>query len=115
MACRVECSVEEDVFEYRVYDDYGIGVIAYAKVTRGPGGAEIKVINVSREYRGRGVGSEVLARIVRDHGDCLIMVETFGYLVGWYERFNFKCVCDKPLIMVRSPGGGFRLPRISPP
>ncbi|MEM3465819.1 MAG: GNAT family N-acetyltransferase [Candidatus Jordarchaeales archaeon] len=97
----VECNVEDSVFEYRVYDDYGISIIAYARVLRTEEWAEIKVINVNREYRGRGIGSILLTRIVKDHSNCTIIVETFKYLIDWYKRFNFKLVCENPVIMMK--------------
>ncbi|MBS7287451.1 MAG: GNAT family N-acetyltransferase [Candidatus Freyarchaeota archaeon] len=101
--CNVECSVEEPVFEYRIYDDYGVGVVAYARVLRGEGWAEIKVINVNRDYRGRGIGSLLLARIVDDHSGFTIVVETFKHLVNWYRRFNFEVICENPMVMMRHP------------
>lgn len=99
--CNVKCSIEEHVFEYRIYDDYGVGVVAYARVLRGEGWAEIKVINVNRDYRGKGIGSLLLARIVNDHSASTIVVETFKYLIDWYKRFNFEVVSENPVVMVR--------------
>lgn len=99
----IERVVEESVYEYMIYDEYGVSVIAYARVVRGDRYAEIKVINVSREHRRRGIGTVLLARIVDDHSDQTIVVETFEYLVDWYKRFDFEVVSSKPLVMVRMP------------
>lgn len=98
----IECSTDGSVFEYRIYDDYGVGVVAYARVVSGEGWAEIKFINVNRDHRGRGIGSLLLARIVDDHSEYTIIVETFNYLIDWYKRFNFEVICENPVVMVRN-------------
>ncbi|MEM1659314.1 MAG: GNAT family N-acetyltransferase [Candidatus Jordarchaeales archaeon] len=115
----IECAVEESVYEYMIYDEYGVGVIAYARVVRNDRYVEIKVINVSREHRHKGIGTVLLARIVDDHSDHTIIVETFEYLVDWYKKFDFEVVSDKPLVMLRRPsrasGGAASTPAHQPP
>ncbi len=105
MPFSVRCCCKGKVFEYWVYDEYDIGVIAYAKITYNDECVEINVINVNRDYRGRGIGSLLLERIINDHSDHPIFVETFEYLIRWYEGFGFELVCEKPVIMVRERGG----------
>ena len=102
----VRCEVEQhgnyQKYEYFVYDVYGIGVIGYGVVYRRNGFAEIRVINVHRGYRGEGIGSLMLQKIVEDHSQETICVKTFDSLVHWYERFGFKVVDPEALLLLRT-------------
>lgn len=98
--CEIKQTGEYRKYEYLVYDIYGIGVIGYGVVYQKDDSAEIKVINVDRSYRGEGIGSSMLQRIVEDHSMRSIRVRTFDSLIPWYERFGFK-VDSEPLLLVR--------------
>lgn len=52
--------------------------------------AHIVEINVSREWRGRGIGSELLRIIKEDFRGKRVTAEVFRERVGWYERNGFE-------------------------
>ena len=76
--------------EYKVYDEYEISLIGYAAVIVEENVVHIGVINVNRDYRGRGIGTAILLSILGDFSDKKIEVKTFNYLVPWYEKHGFK-------------------------
>ncbi len=80
--------------EYKVYDEYEISVVGYAAVIVEENVVHIGVINVSRDYRGHGIGTAILLSILEDFSDKKIEVETFNYLVPWYEKHGFKLLSE---------------------
>jgi len=67
-------------------------VVARAVVVEHSGGAEIKLINVSRHRRGEGIGSMLLRRIIADYSHKDIFTWTFSSRTKWYERNGFRAV-----------------------
>ena len=74
----------------------------------------INRINVPREFRGRGIASTLLKRILADAdregatvGLGISPSDGLSYkeLKAWYERYGFRPMAEKPLF-VRQPGGG---------
>jgi len=91
--------------EYKVYDEYEISIIGYAAVLVEENSVHIGVINVNRDYRGHGIGTVILLSILEDFSDKKIEVETFNYLVPWYEKYGFKLIGESGNIfhLVRLP------------
>ncbi|MGQ4833044.1 MAG: GNAT family N-acetyltransferase [Candidatus Asgardarchaeia archaeon] len=89
-------SIEEKknvkIWQMNIYDEYEIYLIATATVFEYGEMAEIKYINVSREFRGQGIGSKLLAKITLKFQNKDLIVETFKERISWYKRFGFKVI-----------------------
>jgi len=95
---RIEKSREGNLQRYECWDTFT--VVGFAVVQIGES-VHILDINVRREWRGRGVGSELLAAILEDFGERRITAEVFGERLSWYERNGFRRVGERgPLIVV---------------
>ena len=81
-----------NVWQLNVYDEEEIYLVATATVYEDQKMAEIKYINVNRDFRGNGVGSKLLEKIVSKFKDKELIVETFRERVNWYQKFGFKVV-----------------------
>lgn len=73
---------------------------------------EVVRVWTDAEHRGQGYASAVMAEIIRDAdktGTVLMLKPTpFGRvgvldLVGWYRRFGFIVIQNKPVLMARQP------------
>ncbi len=95
---RIEKSRDGNLQRYECWDTFV--VVGFAVVQVGEC-VQILDINVRREWRGRGVGSELLAAILDDFGDRRITAEVFEERLTWYERNGFRRVGEKgPLVLV---------------
>jgi len=81
-------------------------VAAKAVVEEGSERVEIKLVNVSRNRRGRGLGSWLLDRVVEDFRHRKIVAWVFKPRVGWYRKRGFSKEERKNSIvkMVRAKG-----------
>lgn len=94
-----------DTHRYECWGDYGCSVVAVAVVQLRGGRAHLQDISVGRGHRGRGIGSDLLKRIVADFKDRPITAKIFKARVPWYRRHGFEPVGrEKELVEVaRSP------------
>jgi ribosomal protein S18 acetylase RimI-like enzyme len=95
---RIEKSREGNMQRYECWDTFTVVGFAVVQIEER---AHILDINVRREWRGHGVGSELLAAILEDFGDRRITAEVFRERLPWYERNGFRRVGEKgPLVVV---------------
>lgn len=81
-------------------------VAARAVVKEGEEQAVIKLINVAHHFRGRGIGSWLLDRVVSDFGDKALVTWTFGPRVEWYRRRGFyREVAEDSIVKMVRDGG----------
>jgi|Deesub1362A_J573_1020465.scaffolds.fasta_scaffold00016_137 N-acetylglutamate synthase-like GNAT family acetyltransferase len=79
-----------DSHEYLVWDENYSRIIASARIKKINEGFELKIINVERWYRGEGVGSMLLNKIVADFSDTTLIAWVFSSRVEWYLKNGFK-------------------------
>lgn len=80
----------EDRCKYVVWNEYGSHIIGSATLVDGDKPVLLKGINIQRNRRGRGIGSELLNRILSDFEDSEIIAEVFNARVRWYRRHGFE-------------------------
>ncbi|MHA1713104.1 MAG: GNAT family N-acetyltransferase [Candidatus Ranarchaeia archaeon] len=78
--------------QYTVYDDLGISVIAQAVCTDNGNDVRIDLVSVNRGYRGKGVGTRLLNKLLDQFSHRPMVVTTWPNLVPWYSRFGFRVV-----------------------
>ena len=61
------------------------------------GGLELSSIAVLEEYRGHGIGSEIIGRLLREADDKPIYLECFEERKEFYRRFGFEIAEDQYL------------------
>jgi ribosomal protein S18 acetylase RimI-like enzyme len=83
---------DNGTYEYLVWDDNFSRVIASARLREREGNIEIEMINVDRGFRGEGIGSTLLSRIVSDFERSTLTAWVFEQRVRWYERNGFKII-----------------------
>lgn len=86
----IEKNFEKDRCEYLIWNESYSRVIGTARVELSEGGAEIKVINIENSYRGNGIGTKLLKKIVDDFSDRQIFIWAFKGREEWYERNGFR-------------------------
>lgn len=79
-----------------------------------PGAKAIEAMEVARPYRGKGVGSMMLSRIISELDTLIALMPSpeEGYeeeLKRFYERFGFRCLTED--YMVRIPDSEYKLRR----
>ena len=90
--------------EYEIWNDYETHVIGAATVDESGESTSIETINIQRNRRDRGVGSELLKEIVSDYQDAELEAWVFSARLEWYERHGFEKEREKErLIKVRKP------------
>jgi N-acetylglutamate synthase-like GNAT family acetyltransferase len=94
-AMEVEFSTQGDSHEYLVWDDNLSKVIATARLKERNRRVEIAVVNVDRGYRGEGIGSMLLNKIISDFSEMELIAWVFRERVSWYERNGFKARREK--------------------
>ncbi|MGQ9788013.1 MAG: GNAT family N-acetyltransferase [Candidatus Hadarchaeaceae archaeon] len=98
---RIEHLQRGETHCYECWDDYGCSVIAGAVVLLREDHAYLKNINVAPHHRGKGVGSQLLARILDDFYDTVVVADIFEERLPWYRRHGFESVGkNKDLIRV---------------
>lgn len=80
---------------FNLFDKEGISIIANAIIHEYDSFVEIKYINVSREYRGYGIGTMLLLKILKKFNNKNIYVETFSERIRWYSKFGFRVINGK--------------------
>lgn len=78
------------IWQFALFDDYDVNIIATVNVEEAKDFVEIKYINVSRDFRGFGIGSKLLMKITDLFKHKTIRVETFTEREKWYSRFGFR-------------------------
>ncbi len=92
--------------EYEIWNDYETHVIGAATVDESGESPSIETINIQRNRRDRGIGSELLEEIVSDYQDMELEAWVFSARLEWYERHGFEKEGKKEeLIKVRKPSG----------
>lgn len=86
----IERHSEDSIHNYLVWDKNYSKVISRAIVLEKERAVELKTIDVDRMYRGSGVGTKLLKRIIADFSDRKIMALVFVDRVDWYVRNGFK-------------------------
>ena len=79
-------------YEYVIHDDLEITVIARAVCTDDGEKVSVDLINVSRDFRGRGLGSQLLVKILDQFKRKNLITSTWKYLVPWYESYGFRVI-----------------------
>ncbi|MEQ9714410.1 MAG: GNAT family N-acetyltransferase [Candidatus Asgardarchaeia archaeon] len=80
---------------FNLLDKEEISIIANAIIYEYDNFVEIKYINVSREYRGNGIGTMLLLKILSRFNQKNIYVETFSERIRWYSKFGFRILNSK--------------------
>ena len=75
--------------KYECWDVYECSIVGSAVVRIGPDHVYLQDINIASAYRGQGIGSELLHRIIEDH-DLPVVADVFEDRVPWYERNGFR-------------------------
>ncbi len=83
---------DESEYEYYVWDDDFSRILAYALVEKHNGCVKIQIINVASDFRNNGIGSKLLARILKDFADFDIIAYTFEDRIAWYQRHGFEVI-----------------------
>lgn len=103
----IEKLIEKNRCEYLVWNESYSRIIGVARVEIGEDKAEIKVINVENSYRGNGIGTKLLKKIVDDFSDKKIFTWTFEEREEWYKRNGFEAIArDGKLQKLRYAGEG---------
>jgi N-acetylglutamate synthase-like GNAT family acetyltransferase len=76
--------------EYLLWNECYSRVIGTARVVTRNGSAEIEVINIDHDYRGKNLGTKLLERVIQDFSGKELFVWTFKGRTAWYERNGFK-------------------------
>ncbi|MEM2874785.1 MAG: GNAT family N-acetyltransferase [Candidatus Hadarchaeales archaeon] len=87
---QIETYATDESQRYECWDHYGCSIVASAVVIRRDGYAYLKDINVSSSQRGKGIGTELLSRIISDFGSMHIVADVFADRLSWYERHGFE-------------------------
>jgi len=78
--------------EYLLWNESYSRVIGTARVAARNGSAEIEVINIEQDYRGKNLGTKLLEKVIQDFSEKELFTWTFNGRVEWYERNGFKPV-----------------------
>jgi N-acetylglutamate synthase-like GNAT family acetyltransferase len=89
---RIEHSKQNRAHRYECWDDYGCSIMASAVVLEWDDHIYLEDINVGSVYRGRGVGTGLLNRILADFKDRPVTANVFEARVPWYRRHGFEPV-----------------------
>jgi len=76
--------------EYLLWNECYSRVIGTARVATKNGSAEIEVINIDQDYRGKNLGTKLLERVIQDFSEKELFTWTFEGRTKWYERNGFK-------------------------
>jgi GNAT superfamily N-acetyltransferase len=79
-------------YEYLIQDDLEIAVIARAVCYDDGEKVSVDLINVNRDFRGKGLGSQLLVKIISQFKDKNLITSTWKYLVPWYEKYGFRVI-----------------------
>ncbi|MHA1238068.1 MAG: hypothetical protein ACTSSJ_02260 [Candidatus Odinarchaeia archaeon] len=85
----------KEKIEYQILDNYGVSILANAILSDNGSDVCIEFINVSRNERGKGIGTFLLSSIINDNPKRPISVVTFSNLVNWYHEHGFKKISQK--------------------
>lgn len=88
----MEIKCEENGSEkcYEVWNDYKTQVIGGAVLDESGEDVAIKKINIQRNRRAHGIGSQLLEKIVSDYEDTVLKAWVFQARVNWYKRHGFQ-------------------------
>ncbi|HDI12981.1 MAG: hypothetical protein DRN83_03155 [Hadesarchaea archaeon] len=89
---QIEHSKNNGAHRYECWDDYGCSIVGSAVVIEQEDHVYLKDINVSSYYRGRGIGTRLLNRVIVDFKKKPIMADVFEARLPWYRRHGFKSV-----------------------
>ncbi len=64
-------------------------VLAYLRVLADPGARRVGRVVTAPAARGRGLAGELVAAVVRDHGDDVLVLDAQSHLAAWYARYGF--------------------------
>lgn len=80
----------ENVHEYTMWNESFSRVIASARLKQGGSEVVLETINVEHGYRGNGVGTRLLQRIIEDFAQHRLSAWVFEGRTAWYERNGFR-------------------------
>ncbi|MGC8816865.1 MAG: GNAT family N-acetyltransferase [Candidatus Hadarchaeum sp.] len=92
---QIEHTMEKGVHRYECWDDYGCSVVAFAVVVEKRGYVYLKEINVGSSYRGKGIGTSLLKRVLDDFSGRDILASVFKDRVKWYQEHGFETLGEK--------------------
>ncbi len=90
--------------EYKIWNDYKTQIIGSATIDEKNQPVTLETINIQRNRRDKGIGSQLLQEIISDYQNTEIIVWIFNARLDWYKRHGFQT--DKKredLIKVRKP------------
>lgn len=87
---RIERRELGEHYKYVVWNDYGTQIVGRAILRHETEFLFLKDINIQRNLRGRGLGSELLERIYRDFEGSEIIANIFEDRLDWYNRHGFE-------------------------
>lgn len=92
---KIEHTMEKGVHRYECWDDYGCSVVAFAVVVEKRDCVYLKEINVGSSYRGLGIGTALLRRVLDDFSGRDLFANVFKDRIRWYQRYGFETLGDK--------------------
>jgi N-acetylglutamate synthase-like GNAT family acetyltransferase len=73
-------------------------IIGCGRIRKLPGGAlELSSVAILQEYRGRGIGSEIIRGLLKKVGDKPVYLECFGEKETFYRPFGFEIAAEDDL------------------
>jgi len=86
---RIDRTDYQGSHKYKCWDEYNCSIVASAVVKRDSDHVYLQDINVGSCYRGQGIGTVLLKRIMQDFNS-RIVADVFEDRVPWYERNGFR-------------------------
>lgn len=98
----IERHSEDSIHNYLIWDENYSRVICRAVVLENGVSVELRTIDVDRMYRGSGLGTGLLRRIISDFSDREIFAWVFEARADWYARNGFVTEGSRNNIMKMS-------------
>lgn len=93
-----------DKCEYKVWNDYQSQIIGEAILDQTTKPIKLENINIKRNRRNKGIGSQLLKKIKSDYKNSEIIAWVFSGRTDWYQRHGFNLEKEKEnLVKVRKP------------
>lgn len=90
--------------EYKVWNDYKTQIIGSATIDEKNKTVTLETINIQRNRRDKGIGSQLLQEIKSDYQNTEIIAWIFTARLNWYKRHGFQTdEKTEDLIKVRKP------------
>lgn len=87
---QIERKQNQNRSKYLVWNETKTQIIASATLKDSAKPVTLKRIDVTRNRRSDGIGTELLKRILSDFENSKIVADVFSSRVDWYERHGFE-------------------------